>query len=141
MEAPVSFGQWLKERRKKVDLTQADLASCAGCTTATIRKIEAEERRPSRQVAELLADCLHIPAEQRSLFLQVARGERRADRLAVVSPAPEVQSPVAPFLPSLRPNLPPLPAPLLGRERELTVIAQLLSDPHCRLLTLVGPGG
>jgi predicted ATPase len=117
------------------------LASCVGCTAATIRKIEAEERRPSRQVAELLANCLHIPSEQRSLFLKVARGERRIDGLAVVSPTPEAQPPVEHFLPSLKANLPLLPAPLLGRERELAVIAQLLGDAQCRLLTLVGPGG
>jgi transcriptional regulator with XRE-family HTH domain len=49
METLVSFGGWLKERRKKLDLTQAELANCAGCTAATIRKIEADERRPSRQ--------------------------------------------------------------------------------------------
>jgi predicted ATPase len=29
----------------------------------------------------------------------------------------------------------------LGRDHELAVIAQLLHDPQCRLLTLVGPGG
>jgi predicted ATPase/DNA-binding CsgD family transcriptional regulator len=37
-------------------------------------------------------------------------------------------------------NLPAYP-PLVGRERELTQIQQLLEEPHCRLLTLVGPGG
>src|SRR5262245_35641088 len=115
MEAPVSFGLWLKERRKKLDMTQADLAGCAGCTVATIRKIEAEERRPSRQVADLLATCLHIPAEQRSHFLQVARGERRVDRLAVGSPTSETPPPVEHSPTSLKSNLPPILAPLLGR--------------------------
>jgi predicted ATPase/DNA-binding NarL/FixJ family response regulator/Tfp pilus assembly protein PilF len=38
-------------------------------------------------------------------------------------------------------NLPRPPTPLVGRETELAEIAQLLSDPACRLLTLVGPGG
>ena len=36
----------------------------------------------------------------------------------------------------------PIPLiPLIGREAELAAIAQRLSDPACRLLTLVGPGG
>jgi transcriptional regulator with XRE-family HTH domain len=61
MEAPISFGLWLKERRRQLDLTQHDLANCAGCSVVTIRKIEADERRPSRQVADLLAQCLEIP--------------------------------------------------------------------------------
>jgi predicted ATPase/DNA-binding CsgD family transcriptional regulator len=32
-------------------------------------------------------------------------------------------------------------SPFVGRERELADIADLLSNPACRLLTLVGPGG
>ncbi len=38
-------------------------------------------------------------------------------------------------------NLPEQPTPFIGRERELAEIADLLSDPGCRLLTLTGPGG
>ena len=38
-------------------------------------------------------------------------------------------------------HLPPAPTPFVGREGELAEIEQLLSDPACRLLTLVGPGG
>jgi predicted ATPase/DNA-binding SARP family transcriptional activator len=43
--------------------------------------------------------------------------------------------------PSRRHNLPTQSTPFIGRERELAEIAALLSDPDCRLLTLVGPGG
>lgn len=38
----------------------------------------------------------------------------------------------------------PLPIPdtaLFGRTAELTAVAERLDDPHCRLLTIVGPGG
>ncbi len=38
-------------------------------------------------------------------------------------------------------NLPPQLTPLIGRERELTEIAERLADPDCRLLTLAGLGG
>ena len=30
---------------------------------------------------------------------------------------------------------------MIGRQREVEELSQLLHDPHCRLLTLVGPGG
>src|SRR5579859_4844598 len=33
------------------------------------------------------------------------------------------------------------PTPFLGRSQEMNEIGSLLSDPSCRLLTLVGPGG
>src|SRR5262249_46309219 len=38
-------------------------------------------------------------------------------------------------------NLPVQVTPFIGRTTELAEIAQLLTDPACRLLTLVGPGG
>ena len=38
-------------------------------------------------------------------------------------------------------NLPSQPTSFVGREEELTQIKELLDNPSCRLLTLVGPGG
>jgi predicted ATPase len=38
-------------------------------------------------------------------------------------------------------DLPAQLTPFIGRTEELAVIAHRLDDPHCRLLTLVGPGG
>jgi D-alanyl-D-alanine carboxypeptidase (penicillin-binding protein 5/6) len=63
-EAPfaMSFGEWLRGQRKKRHMTQAELARLVHCATVTIRKIEANERRPSRQLAELLAERLEFAA-------------------------------------------------------------------------------
>src|SRR5687768_12242117 len=47
-----SFGRWLQRRRKALDLTQEELAQRVACAAETIRKIEADVRRPSRQIAE-----------------------------------------------------------------------------------------
>ncbi len=38
-------------------------------------------------------------------------------------------------------NLPQPPTPFVGRRAELAELSQLLGEPQCRLLTLVGPGG
>lgn len=38
-------------------------------------------------------------------------------------------------------NLPPLTTPLIGRDNELTLIADNLAHPNCRLLSVVGTGG
>jgi len=43
--------------------------------------------------------------------------------------------------PARRHNLPLQPTSFVGREEELTEISELLDNPDCRLLTLVGPGG
>ena len=40
-----------------------------------------------------------------------------------------------------RHNLPTFPTPFIGRSDEITELSQLLDNPDCRLLTLVGPGG
>src|SRR5215210_1006559 len=68
-----SFGAWLKRRRKAFDLTQADLARLVGCAVVSIRKIEADEQRPSRQIAERLAQQLQIAPEEQATFVQFAR--------------------------------------------------------------------
>lgn len=48
----------------------------------------------------------------------------------------------APVAPPVTPQrLPPDPTPFVGREQELDELAHILSNPGCRLLTLVGPGG
>ena len=139
MDVGASFGAWLKRRRKVLDLTQEALAVKVGCSVATIQKIESDERRPSRQIADLLAQHLAIPPAECATFMKVARGELRVDRLADSAPTAVTTSPAP--APSSVSNLPIPPTPLIGREAELAALARLLSDPRCRLLTLVGPGG
>jgi transcriptional regulator with XRE-family HTH domain len=134
-----SFGRWLRRRRKALDLTQDALAEQVGCSVATIRKIETDERRPSRQIAELLADVLAIASGERTLFLQVARGQRHTERLAS-APAPTDRLSEHAILAPLS-RLPIPLTPLIGREIELAELTRLLARADCRLLTIVGPGG
>ena len=63
-----SFGTWIKRRRKTLDLTQQQLAQEIGCSPSLIFKIESDERRPSRQMAELLAEKLDIPPNNVPIF-------------------------------------------------------------------------
>ena len=81
MDESISFGTWLKQRRKALDLTQAELAQRVGCAMMTIQKIEADERRPSKEIAVRLAQALELPPEEHAPFIQAARAERAVDRL------------------------------------------------------------
>jgi transcriptional regulator with XRE-family HTH domain len=47
-----TFGSWVRQRRKALDLSQRELAEQIACSLETIKKIEQHQRRPSRQVAE-----------------------------------------------------------------------------------------
>lgn len=129
-----SFGTWIKRRRKALDMTQQELAQQMGCSVSALFKIESDERRPSRQMAELLVKHLEIPSDQESLFLKVARKEKAADTLGEL---PILEQPL--ISPARQIPLPP--NPLVGREFELAQIAILVEDPRCRLLTLTGAGG
>src|SRR5262245_5535224 len=82
MDGHASFGAWIQRRRKALDLTQAELAERVGCAVGTIRKIETDERRPSKQIAARLADQLHVAPDERSSFLKAARASIGVDLLA-----------------------------------------------------------
>jgi len=140
MNSPLMFGEWLRQRRDGLGLTRKEFAKRVGCSVSTLRKIENGERRTSGQIAELMANCLDIPAAEYSTFVRVARGELSVDRLLPVSEL--IASPnISPASTASKISLPVLPTPLIGRQRELDELTQLLRDPQCRLLTLVGPGG
>lgn len=131
------FREWLRSRRKALDLSQEELAQRSGCSVFALRKIELGERRPSKQLAGLLAKALEISAEDQKTFIRLARGELNLEPLippvAEFANAP-VQGPAASRL--------PLPVtPLIGREVELAALERSFTDSQCRLLTLSGMGG
>ena len=74
MQERLTFGEWLRQRRREMDLTQEGLAELAGCSGQMIRKIEAGTARPSRQLAELLLARLAVPPAEQPALVQWARG-------------------------------------------------------------------
>src|SRR5262245_59743225 len=90
MAHTASFGRYLSARRHLLDLTQEELARRVGCSVVTIRKLEADERRPSKQIAERLAPALALPDGERAAFISAARAQLALDRLAA-PPEPALQ--------------------------------------------------
>lgn len=132
----ITFGQWLKSRRGLLDLTQQGLAERVNCSTETIYKIEAGQRRPSQQVARLLGHVLNVPAIEIDDFVRFARALKPTK---IHTHHVEITPWRDAFVP--KNNLPLQLTTLIGREQHLADAAGRLKADDVRLLTLVGPPG
>jgi predicted ATPase/DNA-binding XRE family transcriptional regulator len=141
LEEAYSFGALIKQRRKRLDLTRAELALRLSCATVTLQKIEQDERRPSKQMAERLAEVLGVLPAERPAFLRSARGESAVDRLAKDAFSDQQLTTLRAAEPRIRHNLPAQLTSFIGREREISEVLALLRREDVRLLTLTGPGG
>lgn len=52
------MGKRVRKLRRMLDLTQGQLAEICGCSQATIANIEQGKRKPSIELAEVLANAL-----------------------------------------------------------------------------------
>ncbi len=99
-----------------------------------VQKIERDERRPSVQLAQLLAQHLQIPAAEQDAFIRRARGE-----YVPHLDAPQHMAAEKDQEPSC--NLPPQPTSFVGREAELAALSAFITQAHLRLVSIVGAGG
>jgi len=132
-EAEGRFGAWLKARRMAYGLTQRELGERVSCSAVTIRKVEAGTLRPSRQVAELLASALEVPADERAEFVRLAREGGVPSALWEGSEKEEAAPKPG--------NIPTPTTSLIGRQAELAELQVLLMREDVRLVTLTGPPG
>ena len=134
--ADLSFGEWLKRRRKFLGLTQEQLALQLNCSTIMLRKVEAGERRPSAQLIEQLAKILNVPQSEQGKFQNFARGNLRS----FINEPIEIYPWQADTAPP-RSNLPASITSFIGREQELSLVREYVLDTTIRLITLIGPPG
>jgi predicted ATPase/transcriptional regulator with XRE-family HTH domain len=141
-----SFGQWLRQRRRSHDLTQTELARQVGCAVGTLRNIEADDARPSKQLAARLARVLGVAEDDVPAVVAFARGSGPAPDATGAAYALPL-SPAASTAGASRtprtphPNLPAQLTTLIGRTREVDEVRALLLRPDVRLVTLTGSGG
>jgi predicted ATPase/DNA-binding XRE family transcriptional regulator len=122
MPNAIRFGELLRQRRLVAGLSQEALASRARLSVDAIAALERGRRsRPRAATLTLLADALGLSDAE------------RADLIAALE-APATEPPAVT-------TLLPIPAtPLVGRERDIAAVVQLLAR-SARLVTLTGPGG
>jgi WD40 repeat protein/serine/threonine protein kinase/DNA-binding XRE family transcriptional regulator len=89
METSETFGRWLRMRRRELDLSREALARQIGCAVVTLKKIEADERRPSRPFAERLLAILAIPPDDQPALLRMARAT------PALAPQPTAPTPIS----------------------------------------------
>lgn len=139
-----TFGDLLRQLRRRAGLTQGELAALVGFSVAQISRLEQNERLPDLSVlAEKFAPALALQEEprlaQRLLELAAAaRGERPPVAIQVTR---TVQTIVHEEVLESDSHLPAPPTTLIGREQEVATISKRLLDAPGRLLTLVGPPG
>lgn len=152
MDNDPTFGEWLRRRRRELDLTRQELAHRVGCGVTTLRKIETGERRPSKELAALLATALDIAPEEYERFITFARTEPYPERPPPPLPAarppnpssvPVMMTPLPPFLTQDTSIVEPAPV-FVTRERELAELATAFATARSgqgQILFVIGGAG
>src|SRR5690242_16347241 len=129
---PISFGRWLRQQRRALDLTQKALADQVGCAEITVRRMEADKYKPSNELALVLFEKLGIPEPERSQWVRFARGLAEYPKHHLTTSPPREQ----------KTNLPIPLTSFIGREKEIETVKHLLAPGGGdRLVTLTGAGG
>src|SRR5829696_1823656 len=122
-----SFGAQLKWLREATGFTQEELASRAGLSSDAVSALERGQRKyPYPHTVRALANALNLSEDEHDALINAAP---KRTGMAFTQPDEPESSPVMP------------PTSLVGRERELQEIKDLLDRPEVRLLTLTGAGG
>jgi predicted ATPase/DNA-binding XRE family transcriptional regulator len=121
-----SLARMLRRYRDVVGLTQEELAERAGVSARAVSDIERGMRRLIyRDTARRLTRALELGPEESADFEAAARGRGAAQAVDATE----------------RGTAPVPVTRLIGRESELTRIADLLLGADARVISLVGPGG
>jgi predicted ATPase/transcriptional regulator with XRE-family HTH domain len=126
-----SFGARLRSLRESAGFSQEELAARAQISSHAVSALERGTRtRPYPHTIRALADALSATGDERAALIAAVPTRSKQTR----GPGDAAQSGRSVAL--------PIPAtPLLGRDHEVSYVADLLRDPGRRLVTLTGTGG
>ena len=125
------FGEQLRRYREAAGYSQEQLAERAGLSANAIGALERGERkRPYPDTLRRLADALHLGEETRTSLSATLRVGAEPGPVSLAAPE---------WNPD--PTLPGEPTPIIGRDRDLEVLSDLLAAAGTQALTLTGTGG
>lgn len=141
----ISFGVLLRQQRMAAGLSQEALAERAGLTTQAIGALErGERRRPYPETVRRLADALGLTTDARAAFIAAVPQQERQDQRdhAEAEPTSLSDAVIGEMVDQHRLAATEFAqhTPLIGRERDIAIVADLLRG-GTRLVTLTGPGG
>jgi len=141
---PTTFGDLLKQLRKRAGMTQTDLAAALGYSFSFICALEQNRRLPDVQaVVQTYLPALGLQDEPKLAaqlveLAALARGEKPPTTLTIKR---ERRLVLTEGTEELAYHLPIPPTPLLGRAQEVKQLCNRLHGHSGRLLTLIGPPG
>jgi DNA-binding SARP family transcriptional activator/predicted ATPase/Tfp pilus assembly protein PilF len=124
IQRQVALEPWREEAHRHL----MRLLSLDGQRSAALAQYETCRQSLARELG------IEPTAETTALYEQIRTGQKMSVEGRMRKETPS-HTPTPPH------NLPPSPTPFIGRAEELAELADLLADPDCRLVTLVGPGG
>ncbi len=131
-----SFGSQLRALREAAGYTQEELAERAGLTTYAISALERGARtRPYPHTIRALGLALGASDEQLARLRAAVAARRRPDVPPQTRPVPAAGAGEPMH------SLPVPSTALIGRDRELAQLTELVRQRDSRLVTLTGPGG
>ncbi len=130
MTETLSFGTWLRQRRRELDLTQHAFAKQVGCARITLSRIEAGTLKPSRELASILLEQVAVPRNELEQWIRFARGQSGLPSKEQFVPATAIKP---------QTNLSSSLTSFIGREQEQADLTRLIGQ--YRLVTLTGSGG
>src|SRR6266545_840806 len=139
-----TFGDLLKQVRKRAGMTQGDLAAAVGYSVSFVSVLEQNRRLPDVDaVLQVFVPALGLQDEPHLATRLVelaasARGERPP---IAITRQRETQIVVTEAHSERSAHLPAAPTDLIGRAQEVSQLCQRLPGHSGRLLTLVGPPG
>lgn len=139
-----TFGDLLKQVRKRAGMTQGDLAAAVGYSISFVSALEQNRRLPDvAAILQVFVPALGVQDEPHlaTRLVELAAGARGERSPVAITRQRTTQIIVTEARGERAPPLPAAPTDVIGRDQVIRQLCQRLPGHTGRLLTLVGPPG